>query len=102
MARLAPDTFLILTGTAQATRDAHWIRRHIPTSARAVLTDVTSGYAVIGVAGPRSRELLGRVTDAALGHASVPPEELAIRSTNHPPTMERTALQSDLGRPIHR
>src|SRR5918998_2971141 len=41
-ARLARDTFLILTGTAQATRDAHWIRRHIPPEAKAVLTDVSS------------------------------------------------------------
>ncbi|MCU4161666.1 FAD-dependent oxidoreductase [Acidiphilium sp. AL] len=72
VARLAPDCFLILTGTAQATRDAHWIRGHIPGSARAVLTDVTSGYAVIGVMGPRSRELLGRVTHAALDQADFP------------------------------
>jgi glycine cleavage system aminomethyltransferase T len=30
VARLAPDRFLLVTGTAQATRDADWIRRHIP------------------------------------------------------------------------
>ncbi len=72
VARLAADTFLIVTGTAQATRDAHWIRRHIPASARAVLTDVTSAYAVIGVMGPRSRALLSKVTDALLGDSEFP------------------------------
>ena len=72
VARLAPDSFLILTGTGQATRDAHWIRRHIPADARAVLTDVTSGYAVIGVMGPRARELLGRVTREPLGNSDFP------------------------------
>ncbi|MDJ1160066.1 FAD-dependent oxidoreductase [Chelatococcus sp. SYSU_G07232] len=72
VARLAPDRFLILTGTAQATRDAHWIDRHIPEAARAVLTDVTSAYAVIGVMGPRSRALLQRVTRTPLDNAAFP------------------------------
>ncbi len=72
VSRLAPDTFLMLTGTAQATRDAHWIRRHIPGWARAALTDVTSAYAVIGVMGPQSRALLGRVTDVALEKEDFP------------------------------
>ena len=30
MARLAADRYLLVTGTAQATRDADWIRRHQP------------------------------------------------------------------------
>lgn len=72
VARLGRDRFLILTGTGQATRDADWIGRHIPASARAVLTDVTSAFAVIGVAGPRAGELLGRVSDAALDDAAFP------------------------------
>jgi len=72
IARLAADSFLILTGTAQTIRDADWIGRNIPDSARAVLTDVTSAYAVLAVMGPRARDLLGRVTGAALNTASFP------------------------------
>ncbi|SEE20598.1 4-methylaminobutanoate oxidase (formaldehyde-forming) [Rhizobiales bacterium GAS188] len=72
IARLAPDSFLILTGTAQATRDANWIGKHIPEPARAALTDVTSAYAVLGLMGPRSRELLARLTRADLGTAAFP------------------------------
>ncbi|WP_270933550.1 GcvT family protein [Falsiroseomonas oryzae] len=60
VARIAQDGFLILTGTAQATRDADWIRRHMPPEAHAMLTDVTSAYAVLALSGPRSRELLAR------------------------------------------
>jgi 4-methylaminobutanoate oxidase (formaldehyde-forming) len=41
-----------------------------PGTARAVLTDVTSAYAVIGVMGPRSRTLLQRVSDASLDAAA--------------------------------
>jgi 4-methylaminobutanoate oxidase (formaldehyde-forming) len=37
-----------------------------------VLTDVSSSYATLGVMGPRSRELLGRLTDADLSNAAFP------------------------------
>ncbi|HEX8168346.1 MAG TPA: FAD-dependent oxidoreductase [Beijerinckiaceae bacterium] len=72
IARLARDGFLIVTGTAQAVRDADWIRRHIPDEACATLTDVTSAYAVIAVMGPRSRDLLSRVSRADFGNAAFP------------------------------
>ncbi|HEY6434710.1 MAG TPA: FAD-dependent oxidoreductase, partial [Acetobacteraceae bacterium] len=72
VARLADDSFLLLTGTAQAVRDAHWIREHIQHDARAVLTDVSSAYAVIGVMGPNARALLTAVSDADLGARAFP------------------------------
>jgi heterotetrameric sarcosine oxidase gamma subunit len=70
--RLAADRFFIVTGTAQATRDADWIRRHIGAADRALLTDVTSAYAVLSVMGPRARTLLQRVTDADLSPPAFP------------------------------
>ncbi|HEV2056481.1 MAG TPA: FAD-dependent oxidoreductase [Methylomirabilota bacterium] len=70
--RLGADAYLIVTGSAQTTRDAHWIRRHIPAGARAALTDVTGAYAVLGVMGPRSRDLLSRLTRADLSNAAFP------------------------------
>jgi heterotetrameric sarcosine oxidase gamma subunit len=70
--RLGADAFLVVTGAAQTTRDAHWIRCHTPEEARATLTDVGSAYAVIGVMGPRSRALLSRLTDADLSNAAFP------------------------------
>jgi 4-methylaminobutanoate oxidase (formaldehyde-forming) len=72
VSRLAEDRFLLVTGTAQATRDADWIRRNMPRDAHAFLTDVTSAYAVIAVMGPRSRELLARLTKAKLDNGSFP------------------------------
>jgi 4-methylaminobutanoate oxidase (formaldehyde-forming) len=71
VARLAADRFLLITGTAQATRDADWIRRHLG-EFNAKLTDVTSSYAVIAVMGPRARHLLCRVTKAPLDDAAFP------------------------------
>ncbi|TMJ02699.1 MAG: FAD-dependent oxidoreductase [Alphaproteobacteria bacterium] len=67
VARLGADRFMLVTGTAQATRDANWIRRNLG-EADAALTDITSAYAVIAVMGPRARDLLARLTMAPLGH----------------------------------
>jgi sarcosine dehydrogenase len=69
VARIAADRFLLITGTAQTTRDADWITRNMPDGARATLTDVTSAYAVIALMGPQSRELLARVTKTPLDGA---------------------------------
>src|SRR5258708_15265252 len=47
--------------------DRYHIRRGL-TAAGAALVDVTSAYAVYGVMGPRSRELLSRLSAADLGN----------------------------------
>jgi 4-methylaminobutanoate oxidase (formaldehyde-forming) len=70
--RLGPDKFLIVTGSAQAVHDADWIGRNIPEGANAVLTDVTSAYSVIALMGPKSRDILARVTSADLSNAGFP------------------------------
>jgi glycine cleavage system T protein len=69
--RTAEDAYLIVTAAAAATHDADWIRRHLG-DARAVLSDVTSAWAVLGVMGPRSRALLERLTDADLSSVAFP------------------------------
>jgi len=71
VARLAADRFLLVTGTAQATRDADWIGRHLG-EANATLADVTSAYAVIAVMGPRARDVLARLTKAPLDNDAFP------------------------------
>ncbi len=70
--RLAPDSYFIVTGAPVATHNFDWIRRNIPADARVSLTDMTSAYAVIGLMGPRSRELLARVTDTDLSNEAFP------------------------------
>ena len=72
VARITGDCYQIVTGAAQITRDAHWIRSHIGAGARATLADVTGAWAVLGLMGPRSRALLGAVSGAALDNAAFP------------------------------
>jgi len=70
--REAEDAYLIVTSCATQTRDFSWLCRAIPDDARAVAVDVSSAYAVLGLMGPRSRELLATLTDADLSGAAFP------------------------------
>jgi glycine cleavage system T protein len=70
--REAEDAYLIVTACAAQTRDFSWLCRHLPAEARAVALDVSSAYAVLGLMGPRSRELLATLTDADLSTAAFP------------------------------
>ena len=70
--REAEDSYLIVSSCATQTRDFAWLCRSIPSAARAVAVDVSSAYAVLGLMGPRSRELLATLTDADLSSAAFP------------------------------
>ena len=70
--RLAEDSYMVITGAAVAVHDLHWLKRHIPADAQVTVDDVTGLYAVIGVMGPKSRELLSTLTDADLTNESFP------------------------------
>jgi glycine cleavage system aminomethyltransferase T/glycine/D-amino acid oxidase-like deaminating enzyme len=70
--RIAPSEFFIVTGSAQTTRDAAWFERHIGVDECAVLVDVTGGYSVISVMGPKSEALLGRLSPDDLSRAGMP------------------------------
>jgi 4-methylaminobutanoate oxidase (formaldehyde-forming) len=60
--RLARERFLVVTGSAQATRDMDWIARHIEPAEHAHLSDVSALWCVLGLMGPKARELLARVS----------------------------------------
>ena len=70
--RLAAERFLLVTGSAQTVRDTDWISRHIGAAQHAMLTDVTPMFAVLSVMGPRSRELLARLSPDDLSPQVVP------------------------------
>lgn len=64
--RTGPQTFLLVSSSATTERDQDWIRRNVSTGDDVHVVDVTSAYAVFGVMGPRSRDLLTRLTSADL------------------------------------
>ena len=70
--REALDRYLVVTAAATQTRDFSWLQRNIPADARAMAIDVSSSMAVLGVMGPRSRELLSQLTEADMSPAAFP------------------------------
>ncbi len=70
--RLAADEFLVVTATSQTQHDAHWIRRNSPDGADVALTDVTTDFGVLGLMGPKSRDVLERVTPADVSNPAFP------------------------------
>jgi 4-methylaminobutanoate oxidase (formaldehyde-forming) len=70
--RTGADEFFIVSSAATTERDKDHIRRSLPAGARASLVDVTSAYAVFGVMGPNSRDLLATLTDADLSDDAFP------------------------------
>lgn len=70
--RLKDQEFMLITGSAQAVHDADWIRRNFVEDAHAFLTDVTSAWSVLAVMGPKSRDVLRKLTKADLSNAGFP------------------------------
>ena len=70
--RLAEATYMVICSDLAHRHVETWLRRHIPTDAHVVVTDVTSGYAMINLQGPKSRELLSRVTSADISNEAFP------------------------------
>lgn len=72
LTRIADDEYLWVTGSASVARDAAWLRKHVAPAMQVEIVDVSGAYAVIGVMGPRSRELLQRVSRADFSHEGFP------------------------------
>jgi 4-methylaminobutanoate oxidase (formaldehyde-forming) len=70
--RTSATDFFLVSSAATTVRDLDWIRRHVPGDARVGVVDVTGSYAVFGVMGPRSRELLETLGDDRFDDASFP------------------------------
>jgi len=68
--RLGANRFMVISGTAQATRDQVWIETHLEDRA-ATVTDVTSAYGVLSVMGPQARAILARLSPELSGEARI-------------------------------
>jgi sarcosine oxidase subunit alpha len=73
IARLAEDHFFVTTGTGALEGVEQWFEWWLATGQRCThVTNVTAAFGAINVAGPRSRELLARLTDLDLTNEAVP------------------------------
>jgi len=71
--RLNVSEFMVITSAACQTRDLAWLRQQIANmNAHCYVTDVTAGYVMLGLMGPKSRALLSEVSGADLSNEAHP------------------------------
>jgi 4-methylaminobutanoate oxidase (formaldehyde-forming) len=70
--KLEDEKFLVVVTDTMHRHAETWMKRHIPDDAHAFVTDVTSGFGQLNVQGPRSRELLQRLTTADISNEAFP------------------------------
>jgi dimethylglycine dehydrogenase len=68
----APDRFYLVSAGALERHDHDVLRKLAPTDGSVRLNPITTQYGVLVLAGPRSREVLQRVTDADLSNQAFP------------------------------
>jgi glycine cleavage system aminomethyltransferase T/glycine/D-amino acid oxidase-like deaminating enzyme len=70
--KLEEDKFFVVVTDTQLRHAETWMKRNIPDDAHAFVTDVTSAYGQLNIQGPKSRELLQKLTTADLSNEAFP------------------------------
>ena len=70
--RLGPQRFRVVTGGATGMMDLKWFADHLPADGTAVVADLSSAWATIGLWGPRARAVLAAVTGDDVSHPGFP------------------------------
>ena len=70
--RLAEDKYFIVSAGDFYTHDLLWLKKNIPYDAHAFVTDVTSGYTLLNIQGPKSRDLMRQITTADVSKEAFP------------------------------
>jgi 4-methylaminobutanoate oxidase (formaldehyde-forming) len=70
--RLAGDRFRVVTGSATVDADLGWLRAHVTDGDDVALRETSEEHAVIGLWGPRARDVLASVTDDDVSNGAFP------------------------------
>ena len=70
--REGPESFYLVSAGAFQRLDHDWLRKHLPEDGSVQLLDLTNRIGVLVVAGPRSREILQRVSGADFSSSAFP------------------------------
>jgi dimethylglycine dehydrogenase len=100
--RLTEDRFYIVSAAATELHDYAWIERHLPDDGSVLLENVSARYGVLTLAGPRSRELLQRVTRDDVSREGLPFFcQRAIRVGDARASAMRLSYVGELGFELH-
>lgn len=96
--RIAEDKFLLVVGTAFGRRVLWWLENHLPDDNSVFLKEMTSAYATLNVIGPKSRELLSKVTNEDISNEAFPFSTCKRFSVGYAPLLSfRVTYVGELG-----
>ena len=100
--RLADDRFYALSAAAAELRDRDWLTQSLRPGEAVEIANVTEERGVLVLSGPRSRELLGLLTDADLSNEAFPwLRAREIRIAGHDVRALRVSYVGELGWELH-
>ncbi|MBG6142587.1 4-methylaminobutanoate oxidase (formaldehyde-forming) [Labrenzia sp. EL_142] len=70
--RLDQNRFYLVTGSGFGVHDSDWVRRNLPENSSVHIVEVTSGYAVINIVGPQSRDVLAAASESDVSNEAIP------------------------------
>ena len=70
--RIGEDQFWIVSGAAQTIKDLHWLKMNIGEDEFCCVSDITNAWAVLGVMGPGSRDLLSETLNHDMSTSAFP------------------------------
>jgi len=70
--RIAEDQFWVVSGASQTIKDLHWLNMNIGEDEFCCVSDITNAWAVLGVMGPGSRDLLSETLNHDMSTPAFP------------------------------
>jgi 4-methylaminobutanoate oxidase (formaldehyde-forming) len=70
--RIDENEFWVISGTTQTIKDLHWLKSHIKDDEFCCVSDITNAWAMLGVMGPGSRDLLSETLNHDMSTESFP------------------------------
>lgn len=70
--RIAPETFMVVTGHPSQVRDRYWLKSKADPEWRFEAVDVTSGHCLLTLHGPKSRQILQSLSSDDLSNEAFP------------------------------
>ncbi len=97
--RLDEDDFFLITAGAAQWHDLEWLQRHAPKDAPFTLTDVTRDFSCQILTGPKSRDILAKLTDADLSQPWLSHQSAQLGETWV--QLVRVSFAGELGWEVH-
>ncbi len=100
--RLASDKYYVLSGAVAELHDLDWMTQHVEDGEKVSINNVTADYGCLVLAGPKSRQILSRLTNADLSNEAFPwmrGQEISVAGV--PVRALRVSYVGELGWELH-